>query len=102
MRLGEVVIFVSFSLVCVFVCIISLFLLQVLLRCILETSHTCFLTSIVCSESDRLLDTHRDRIYQGSSTFWSAIFLQAVLFFRSASSRQVQRCVRFYYHIPQL
>src|SRR6266550_4986713 len=30
----------------------------------------------------------------GSSTFWSVIFLQAVLFFHSASSRQVQRCVR--------
>src|SRR5437868_8832322 len=96
MRLGEVVIFVSFSLVCVFVCIMSVLLLHVLLRCFLEPSHTCFLTSIVCSESDRLLDTHRDRIYQGSSTFWSAIFLQAVLFFRNASSRQVQRCVRFY------
>src|SRR3989440_7677932 len=67
MRLGEVVIFVSFSLVCVFVCIMSVLFLHVLLRCVLEPSHTCFLTSIVCSESDRLLDTHRDRIYQGSS-----------------------------------
>src|SRR5881275_254506 len=69
----------SLSLVYVFVCVISVLLLHVLLRCFLEPSHTCFLTSIVCSESDRLLDTHRDRIYQGSSTFWSAIFLQWIL-----------------------
>src|SRR5437764_14816552 len=57
----------SLSLVYVFVCVMSVLLLHVLLRCFLEPSHTCFLTSIVCSESDRLLDTHRDRIYQGSS-----------------------------------
>src|SRR5207244_8590146 len=40
--MGEVVIFVSFSLVCVFVCVMSVLLLQVLLRCFLEPSHTCF------------------------------------------------------------
>src|SRR5437588_12993329 len=57
----------SLLLVYVFVCVMSVLLLHVLLRCFLEPSHTCFLTSIVCSESDRLLDTHRDRIYQGSS-----------------------------------
>src|SRR6266480_3850515 len=53
--------------VCVFVCVISLLLLQVLLRCFLEPSHTCFLASNACGESDRLLDTHRDRVYHGSS-----------------------------------
>src|SRR6266702_6837018 len=57
----------SLSLVCVFVCVISLLLLQVLLRCFLEPSHTCFLASNACGESDHLLDTRRDRIYQGSS-----------------------------------
>src|SRR5439155_25722899 len=40
--MGEVVIFVSFSVVCVFVCVINVLLLQVLLRCVLEPSHTCF------------------------------------------------------------
>src|SRR5437016_2126525 len=35
--------------VCVFVCVMSVLFLQVLLRCFLEPSHTCFLTSIVCS-----------------------------------------------------
>src|SRR6059058_6319640 len=61
--MGEVVIFVSFSLVFVFVCVMSLLLLQVLLRCFLEPSHTCFLPSNACSESDRLLDTRRrDRV----------------------------------------
>src|SRR5205807_6903564 len=40
--MGEVVIFVSFSLVFVFVCVMSVLLLQVLLRCFLEPSHTCF------------------------------------------------------------
>src|SRR5437667_9646924 len=60
--MDKVVIFVSFSLVCVFVCVISLLLLHVLLRCFLEPSHTCFLTSNPCGESDRLLDTRRDRV----------------------------------------
>src|SRR5437588_9814757 len=60
--------------VCVFVCVISLLLLQVLLRCILETSHTCFLTSNACGESDRLLDTHRDRAgYQQEGGLWKRI-----------------------------
>src|SRR6266571_9392148 len=54
MRLGEVV--------CVFVCVMSVLLLQVLLRWFLEPSHTCFLTSNACGESDRLLDTRRDRV----------------------------------------
>src|SRR5205085_6360049 len=45
MLMGEVVIFVSFSLVYVFVCVISFLLLQVLLRCFLEPSHICFLAS---------------------------------------------------------
>src|SRR5437868_1857377 len=40
--MGEMVIFVSFSLVCVFVCVMSVLLLQVLLRCVLGPSHTCF------------------------------------------------------------
>src|SRR2546429_8719490 len=67
----------SLSLVYVFVCVMSVLLLHVLRRCFLEPSHTCFLTSNTCGESDRLLDTHRDRVYQESSTFWSAIFLRA-------------------------
>src|SRR6266567_708224 len=60
--MGEVVIFVSFSLVFVFVCVISVLLLQVLLRCFLEPSHNCFLTSNTCGESDRLLDSRHDRV----------------------------------------
>src|SRR5438132_9945744 len=61
--MGKVVIFVSFSLVFVFVCVIGLLLLQVQLRCFLEPSHICFLASNACGESDRLLDTCRDRVY---------------------------------------
>src|SRR5439155_14815855 len=72
--MGEVVIFVSFSLVFVFVCVMSVLLLQVLLRCFLEPSHTCFLPSNACGESDRLLDTRRDRVgYQQEGTLCKRI-----------------------------
>src|SRR5260370_3029014 len=64
----------SLSLVCVFVCVISLLLLQVLLRCFLEPSHTCFLTSNACGENDRLLDTYRNRVgYQQEGALWQRI-----------------------------
>src|SRR5947209_5100033 len=86
--------------VCVVVCVISLLLLHVLLRCFLEPSHTCFLTSIVCSESDRLLDTHRDRIYQGSSL--AGRLSSSKQFSYSAALHRGRCSARFYYHIPQL
>jgi hypothetical protein len=37
-------------------------LFQVLLRCFLEPSHACFLTSNACGESDCLLDSRRNRV----------------------------------------
>src|SRR5947207_13245882 len=54
--------FLSLTMVFVFVCVMSVLLLHVVLRCFLEPSQTCFLTSIVCSESDRLLDNRHDRV----------------------------------------
>src|SRR6266513_3123066 len=59
MCISSLFLFVSFSLVYVFVCVISLLLLQVLLRCFLEPSHTCFLASNACCESDRLWTSPR-------------------------------------------
>src|SRR2546421_11588030 len=93
MRLGEMVIFASFSLVCVFVCIISVLLLQVLLRCFLELSHTCLLASNACGESDRLLDTRRDRVgYQ------QAFFATAALCDKQGNLQVHQLCAL----LPQL
>src|SRR5256886_11248475 len=86
--------------VCVFVCVMSVLFLQVLLRCFLETSHTCFLTSNACGESDRLLATHRDRIYQGSSL--AGRLSSSKQFSYSAALHRGRCSAMFFYHIPQL